>query len=65
MRYLFSVDNFRFISLILLWLIVSMMSKISVAYGSNLPEVSLISIERVFHNGEHNAFTDLCFFNDH
>ena len=64
MRYLYAVDNFRFISLILLWLIVSMMSKISAAYGGNPPEASLISVERVFHNGEHNAFTDLCFFNN-
>lgn len=27
-----------------------------------LPEVGVQSIRRVFHNGEHNAFTDLCRF---
>ncbi len=26
------------------------------------PEVRVVSVRRVFHNGEHNAFTDLCRF---
>jgi hypothetical protein len=30
-----------------------------------LPRVTVSSIRRVFHNGEHNAFTDLCRFGDH
>ncbi len=30
---------------------------------AELPEVKVISVERVFYNGEHNAFTDLCQFN--
>ena len=29
------------------------------------PQVSVTNIRRVFHNGEHNAFTDLCRFQDH
>ena len=28
------------------------------------PQVSVTNIRRVFHNGEHNAFTDLCRFRD-
>jgi hypothetical protein len=28
----------------------------------NLPKVAVSSVRRVFHNGEHNAFTDLCRF---
>ncbi len=27
---------------------------------ANLPQVTVSSVRRVFHNGEHNAFTDLC-----
>lgn len=27
-----------------------------------LPKVKVVSVRRVFHNGEHNAFTDLCRF---
>ena len=30
--------------------------------AGSLPEVGVGSIRRVFHNGEHNAFTDLCRF---
>ncbi len=30
--------------------------------NDSLPEVGVSSIRRVFHNGEHNAFTDLCRF---
>jgi len=33
-----------------------------VSAGDSLPEVSVSSVRRVFHNGEHNAFTDLCRF---
>jgi len=28
------------------------------------PAVEVVSVRRVFHNGEHNAFTDLCRFGD-
>jgi hypothetical protein len=28
----------------------------------SLPEVRVTTVRRVFHNGEHNAFTDLCHF---
>ena len=27
------------------------------------PEVRIVSVRRIFHNGEHNAFTDMCRFN--
>ena len=30
--------------------------------AADLPEVEIVSVRRVFHNGEHNAFTDLCRF---
>lgn len=30
--------------------------------SDELPKVQVESVERVFHNGEHNAFTDLCRF---
>ncbi len=30
--------------------------------GDLLPEVDVSAVRRVFHNGEHNAFTDLCRF---
>ena len=33
-----------------------------VSAGERLPQVSVSSVRRVFHNGEHNAFTDLCRF---
>src|SRR5262245_28784033 len=29
------------------------------------PKVTVSNIRRVFHNNEHNAFTDLCRFRDH
>ena len=32
------------------------------ASNDKLPTVKVISLRRVFHNGEHNAFTDLCRF---
>src|SRR5688572_16721327 len=28
----------------------------------DLPRVTVASVRRIFHNGEHNAFTDLCRF---
>ena len=31
-------------------------------FGSELPRVSVSNVRRVFHNGEHNAFTDLVKF---
>ena len=31
--------------------------------SGDMPKVRVVSVERVFHNGEHNAFTDLCKFN--
>ena len=34
------------------------------AERDNLPQVRVASVRRVFHNGEHNAFTDLVRFKD-
>lgn len=34
------------------------------ATAGQLPEVRASNIRRVFHNGEHNAFTDLVRFHD-
>ena len=34
-----------------------------VSAGDLLPAVKVGPVRRVFHNGEHNAFTDLCRFN--
>lgn len=39
-------------------------SDVSVDSGSKLPAVRVKNIRRVFHNGEHNAFTDLVRFRD-
>lgn len=36
----------------------------TVAQGVEFPEVRVTEIRRVFHNGEHNAFTDLIRFRD-
>lgn len=33
-----------------------------VSAGDSLPEVTVSSVRRVFYNGEHNAFTDVCRF---
>lgn len=30
--------------------------------AGELPKVKVVSVQRIFHNGEHNAFTDLCRF---
>jgi len=34
------------------------------AFAQNAPEVAIGPVRRAFHNGEHNAFTDLCRFKD-
>ena len=34
------------------------------SFAAELPKVTVSNIRRVFHNGEHNAFTDLCRFRD-
>lgn len=46
-------------------LIVHVLIPYVIAATDILPEVNVSSIRRVFHNGEHNAFTDLCRFQDH
>lgn len=37
-------------------------AEIARAGADGLPQVEVVSVRRVFHNGEHNAFTDLCRF---
>jgi hypothetical protein len=37
---------------------------LSLAEGGDLPEVRVSNVRRAFHNGEHNAFTDLVRFQD-
>ena len=51
----------RWICLTLLVLPQALVLEVASA-GDALPEVGVSSIRRVFHNGEHNAFTDLCRF---
>ena len=34
----------------------------SLAAAESLPKVEVLGVRRAFHNGEHNAFTDLCKF---
>lgn len=36
----------------------------SFAGSPGLPNVEVVSVRRAFHNGEHNAFTDLCRFRE-
>ncbi len=55
-----SVRRWQF--LIGVGLLVTLWSEISL--GGPLPEVRVSNVRRVFHNGEHNAFTDLIRFQD-
>ena len=34
------------------------------SFAGDPPKVTVSNLRRVFHNGEHNAFTDLCRFRD-
>lgn len=43
----------------------SLLLCIGVLGAAEPPKVTVSNIRRVFHNGEHNAFTDLCRFRDH
>lgn len=43
-------------------LIVVFCSSTSLAAEPTLPKVRIESVKQIFHNGEHNAFTDLCKF---
>lgn len=49
-------------SLTLLALIALMAAQSSLVAAADLPKVEVTNIRRVFHNGEHNAFTDLTKF---
>jgi len=51
------------ISTIALLSLASLQTNRSYAENSASPKVRVGSVRRVFHNGEHNAFTDLCKFN--
>ncbi len=53
-------NAFRCVRLVLLaWL---MNSSAALADDAPLPAVEVVGVRRVFHNGQHNAFTDLCSF---
>lgn len=43
------------------WVIAFVLAS-SVAHAEDRPAVAVTNVRRVFHNGEHNAFTDLCRF---
>ncbi|MBD3287439.1 hypothetical protein GF337_01435, partial [candidate division KSB1 bacterium] len=52
------------ISRLLLRLLILVLGFVTItAYADELPKVRLVSVERIFDNGEHNAFTDMCKFN--
>jgi hypothetical protein len=46
------------------WLLLTAVGLPSIASATELPRVEVSNIRRVFHNGEHNAFTDLVRFRD-
>jgi hypothetical protein len=50
-----------FISLLLVTMVILGLQR-SAVIAAELPEVKVVSVRRIFHNGEHNAFTDLCRF---
>lgn len=43
-------------------LVPTALAQLAAAGGDELPAVRVVSVRRVFHNGEHNAFTDLARF---
>ena len=40
----------------------AMLAEVRAATGDKVPPVKVAAVRRVFHNGEHNAFTDLVRF---
>jgi len=42
--------------------VLSALAAIAAAHAGALPKVNVTQLRRAFHNGEHNAFTDLCRF---
>ncbi|MDP1590976.1 MAG: hypothetical protein Q8M07_24695, partial [Prosthecobacter sp.] len=50
---------------VLLLAFVSSILSLQPSLAAEPPAVTVSNIRRVFHNGEHNAFTDLCRFRDH
>lgn len=54
----------NFVSRLLVSLLIIMAYFMAITvYADELPKVRLVSVERIFDNGEHNAFTDMCRFN--
>ena len=52
------------IHFITLFFVLSMAGHPAQATGGSLPKVKVTNVRRVFHNGQHNAFTDLVRFKD-
>lgn len=53
----------NFVSRLLMSFLIIVLSFVAITvYADDLPEVRLKSLRRIFHNGEHNAFTDMCRF---
>lgn len=46
------------------WLLLVIPASLLSAAEEKLPGVQVTQVRRVFHNGEHNAFTDMCRFGD-
>ena len=46
----------------LYWFAMATMAFFLKAEAGDVPRVRVVSVRRVFHNGEHNAFTDMCRF---
>ena len=55
---------YRFRSMATVILLLAMAHSLSGITAEGLPEVVVTNIRRAFHNGEHNAFTDLIRFQD-
>ena len=48
----------------MLWMIIAILSlTVFPAFADSLPKVRIVSVKRIFNNGEHNAFTDLVRYN--
>ena len=54
-----------FLSAALLTLFFAAQPSLAQTQNPTLPKVRVDNVRRVFHNGEHNAFTDLCRFQGH
>lgn len=59
----FLLRTFRLV-LFMRLLFLGLLVAATVTHAADLPKVQVTNIRRVFHNGEHNAFTDLVRFKD-